>query len=220
MFFLLASSLLFVLLIFIQGTMPFMAIALLQGKTGHTVSYDLESLFNVLLAISILLRTFGDSDQNHGLVYAKESSLSAWFTYDQFGLLGFLKAGQFTSIQSSIFKDITEPFKNLIPHFSALLKLLFPFAPHGFHQEGSDASWTSSATCEDFTKVLDEALLDPAIVADARFRHSSTDKFFDAKPPQPVKGKKRAAPTNIASNRPITRSRSSLSSPSLSNQKE
>jgi len=44
MFFLLASSLLFVLLIFIQGTMPFMAIALLQGKTGHTVSYDLESL--------------------------------------------------------------------------------------------------------------------------------------------------------------------------------
>lgn len=186
--------------------MPFMAIGLLRGHTHHIVSYDLESLFYVILAISILLRTFGDSDQNHGLVHNKASSLSSWFTLDQFEVLGFVKVGQRMSIQESVFKDITEPFRNLIPHLSALHKALFP-----------DASEISSATCEDFTKILDQALLDSAIVADARLRHSSTEKCFHAKP-QPPKGKKRAASTNISSNRPVTRSRSSLSSTSFSNQ--
>jgi hypothetical protein len=186
--------------------MPFMAIGLLVGATQHIVSYDLESLFYVLLAISILLRTFGDSDRNYGLVYNKASSLSSWFTLDQFEVLGFVKVGQRLSIQETVFKDITEPFRILIPHLSALHDALFP-----------DVSQISSASCEDFTKILDHALLDPAIVTDARLRHSSTEKCFHAKP-QPLKGKKRASSTNIASNRPVTRSRSSLSSPSLSNQ--
>jgi hypothetical protein len=194
--------------------MPFMAIGLLQGQTSHIVSYDLESLFNVLLAISILLRTFGDSDQNHGLVHDETSKLHSWFTFEQFDLLGMLKFAHFMSIEETIFEEITEPFRNLIPCFDALHKVLFPSAPH---RKGSEA-WTSSATCEDFTKILDRALVDQTIVADARLRHSSTENFFNAKPPQRPKRKKRAAPADISSNRPMTRSRSSLSSPLFSNQ--
>jgi len=66
-----------------------MAIALLQGKTGHTVSYDLESLstsywpYLSFSGHSVTLTRIMD-----WFITRKAASLRG-FTFDQFGLLGF-----------------------------------------------------------------------------------------------------------------------------------
>jgi len=67
---------------------------------------------------------------------------------------------------------------------------------------------------KDFTKVLDEALLDPAIVADAAFVTPRLTSFL-MPTSSTCQREETGCPTNIASNRPITRSRSSLLLPIL-----
>jgi hypothetical protein len=185
--------------------MPFMAIALLYGCTGHNPAYDLKSLFNVLLAISTHLMVFGDHDKNHGLVLDRATRVAEWFKVNSFHTLADLKAGQFILIESLIFNDITKPFKILQPHLTTLFQILFP--PHSPDIRTLER-WQSPATCQEFIKALDGALLDQAIVGDARQRHSSTASAFHA---DPINRKKRAATTSISTNeqRPMTCSRSS-----------
>jgi serine/threonine protein kinase len=195
----------------IQGTMPFMAVALLYGKTEHKPAYDLESLFNVLLVISTHLLVFGDRDKNHGLEWHRETRVSQWFQIESFRTLADLKAGQFMSIESLIFCDITRPFQILLPHFSALFRVLFPPLPEDLR---TVSRWQSPATCQDFIQALDGALLDPVIVNDARIRHSSPESCFYAASNR----KKRPAAAIDASERPMTRSRSSIQSSACSAQ--
>lgn len=190
--------------------MPFMAIALLYGNTGHKTVYDLESLFNVLLVISTHLLVFGDPDKNHGLQWDNRATrVSEWFEVESFRTLADLKAGQFMSIKSLLFCDITPPFKILVPHLTALSRILFPLRLADIR---TLERWQSTATCQEFIEVLDAALLDPAIVTDARHR-----QYMVAPAPRSDSNnrRKRSAPkVSDINERPMTRSRSSVQSSS------
>jgi hypothetical protein len=182
--------------------MPFMAIALLYGNTDHKPVYDLESLFNVLLVICTHLLVFGDPHKNHGLDWTRHTRVAQWFQIQSFRTLANLKAGQFTSIDSMIFGDITKPFQPLVPYISALFEVLFP--PH-ISSIRRVEHWQSTATCQEFMDVLDGALLDEAILDDARYRHTSAPTSYA----DPQKWKRAATTDTDTSGRPMTRSRSS-----------
>jgi Fungal protein kinase len=185
--------------------MPFMAIALLYGDTIHKPVYDLESLFNVLLVICTHLSVFGDPHKNHGLEWKQPTRVAQWFEIQSFRTLADLKAGQFTSIESLIFSDISQPFKVLLPYLSALFLVLFPPRTPEIR---TLKRWHSTATCQEFIEVLDRALLDQAIVDGARYRHHSASTSRA----DPNNRKRYATAATDIDERPMTRSRSSCSS--------
>ncbi|RDB15778.1 hypothetical protein Hypma_003707 [Hypsizygus marmoreus] len=154
------------------GTAPFTAIEVLYGNDRkHTVAHDLESLFNVLLIISVHLPTFGDSRHAHGLVFHPNdrSPIADWFKPRPCPVLADIKGGQFYMFEDRVFPHVLEQFQLLKKPLKQLYDVLFGYKLAG------DGNWTSTVTCQQFIEILNKAILDPEIIADAKRRHNSTD---------------------------------------------
>ena len=123
--------------LYTQGTLPFMAIDVLLYDIVHTVIYDAESLFYVLIWISFLYSGPNETERKMTKEFYLESILTKWSPLKlgkDVSLKDVAKRKKFTMTVHSEF--ITEILWNKDPFFSALddclsnlRSALFPPAP-------------------------------------------------------------------------------------------
>ena len=173
-----------------QGTSPFISIELLIYAVEHRVAHDLESLFYVLLFISTHLQGPSGHYANpplYGNTKACQHSsvLRHWFSMNDLSTLGYLKFSHMIGhFESHFLHHILPYFYPLQLHLTVFWTALLPqrlTAPIG-----DRSAAMSTATCQDIIQVIKVALLDQALIHEARKatslgKHSCPGELITAK---------------------------------------
>jgi hypothetical protein len=158
----------------LQGTLPFIAIELLISGVPHRVAHDLESIIYVLLFIASHLDAPHNSVRNPPLYNVGErkgqhggnrhpSSMREWFgpNHGSSESLGGLKLGHMIVLfETHILSGISPYFKPISPYIAKLWHEILP--------DRSKPGISSNVTCMDIIKVFKTALLDPALIDEAK----------------------------------------------------
>ena len=155
-----------------QGTAPFISIELLIYALEHRVAHDLESLFYVLLFISTHLQGPSGHCANRPLygntkACQHSSVLRHWFSMNDLSTLGHLKFSHMIGhFESHVLHHISPYFYPLQSHLTAFWTALLP--QRSTTPIGNRSAVMSTATCQDIIQVIKAALLDQALIHEAR----------------------------------------------------
>ncbi|KAG6855220.1 hypothetical protein H0H87_006593, partial [Tephrocybe sp. NHM501043] len=195
------------------GTAPFMALPLLLHSAPHTIGFDLESLFYVLVFFCTHFQDFNVLRDGKGILVRDNhyAPISAWFNpLLSFVDLGHLKASQVhLHMELSILRYISSDFDGLKPIMRKLWRALYPSVQSVSNR--SDLDPTSAAfleisqlqpqdACDDFIAILEQAIEHFFHHGDASKRMPNANEQYDEAD---------YATSTLPSPRPSKRSRSS-----------
>lgn len=141
-----------------------MAIPLLLWGSTHTVGFDLESLFYVLLYLCTQYQDINPVEIYKDGLFKKAkryAPIAAWFFGDgSFQDLGCLKAGQLHfGLEHLVLDYISPRFQVLRTVIKDLWRALYPAFPHDLIQGDEKTRFLPADACDSFIEIFERAIV-------------------------------------------------------------